>query len=92
MAEAPRPGAWNARLVARNRIATQAKFVPLRALPRILLIETGALFRAARQGRLRATLRGKLEGVARLPRSLHERRRLADGGDLARAREWLGRV
>jgi GT2 family glycosyltransferase len=85
-----RPGAENARLVARNRIATQAKFMPLSALPRILAVEAGSLLRAARQGRLRATLRGKLEGLSRLPRSLRERRRLAASGDLGRARAWRG--
>lgn len=86
-----RPGAENARLVARNRIATQAKFMPAAALPRIVAVELGALVRAARQGRLRATLRGKLEGLARIPRSLRERRRLSRAGDLSRARAWLGR-
>lgn len=90
MAEAPRPSAWNARLVARNRIATQAKFVPLRSLPRILVVEFGALLRAARQRRLSATLRGKLEGLRLLPAMLRQRRRLAREGDLGRAREWLG--
>jgi hypothetical protein len=89
-AEAPQPGAWNARLVARNRIATQAKFVPLRALPRIVVMEAGALIRAARQKRFRATLRGKLEGLRLLPAMLRDRRRLAREGDLDRAREWLG--
>jgi GT2 family glycosyltransferase len=91
MAEAPRPTAWNARLVARNRLATQAKFMPLRSLPRILAVEAGALVRAARQRRLRATLRGKLEGLRLLPAMLRERRRLASEGDLNRARRWLGR-
>ena len=86
-----RPGAENARLVARNRIATQAKFMPLSALPRILAVEAGSLIRAARQGRLRATLRGKLEGLARLPQGLRERRRLAAGGDLSAPCRWLGR-
>lgn len=90
LAEAPRPGAWNARLVARNRIVTQAKFMPLAALPRILAVEAGALARAARGRRLRATLRGKLEGLRRLPAALRERRGLAAGGDLNRARRWLG--
>jgi len=90
-AEAPRPSAWNARLVARNRIATQAKFMPARALPRILAVELGALARAARQRRLRATLRGKLEGLRRLPAMLRDRRRLQWEGDLRRSREWLGR-
>jgi GT2 family glycosyltransferase len=91
IAEAPRPSAWNARLVARNRIATQAKFMPLRALPRILLVEAGALARAAAQRRLRATLRGKLEGLRLLPTTLEDRRRLAREGKPERARTWLGK-
>jgi GT2 family glycosyltransferase len=86
------PGAENARLVARNRIATQAKFMPASTLPRITVVEAGALVRATRQGRFRATLRGKLEGLARLPKSLRERRRLATAGELGRARAWLGRT
>jgi GT2 family glycosyltransferase len=90
-AEAPRPGAWNARLVARNRIATQAKFVPARALPRIAAVELGSLARAARQHRLGVTLRGKLEGLRRLPAALRERRCLRREGDPALARRWLGR-
>jgi len=90
-AGADRPGAWNARLVARNRIATQAKFMPARALPRILAVELGALARAAAQRRLRATLAGKLEGLRWLPRMLGERRRLRREGDPQRARRWLGR-
>jgi GT2 family glycosyltransferase len=51
LAEAPAPGAWNARLVARNRLATQVKFMPARALPRLAAVEAGALARAARQRR-----------------------------------------
>ncbi len=89
MAAAPRPSAWNARLVARNRIATQAKFMPPAALPRILAVEIGALARAAAQRRFRATLRGKIEGLRLLPAMLRERRRLARDGDLARAQCWL---
>jgi GT2 family glycosyltransferase len=91
LAEAPRPGAWNARLVARNRLVTQARFMPLATLPRIAAVEAGALLRAARQGRFRATLRGKIEGLARLPAAVRERRRLAASGDLSRPRAWLGR-
>jgi GT2 family glycosyltransferase len=90
LAEATRPGAWNARLVARNRLVTQARFMPLAALPRVAAVEAGALARAARQGRLRATGLGKIEGLARLPTALRERRRLAASGDLGRARSWLG--
>jgi GT2 family glycosyltransferase len=91
IAEATRPGPWNARLVARNRIATQAKFMPLTALPRILLVELGSLLHAAHQRRLGATLRGKLEGLRWLPTMLGDRRRLGRQGDLDRARRWLGR-
>lgn len=90
MAEAPQPSAWNARLVARNRIATQAKFMPARALPRILAVELGALLRAVRQHRFGATLRGKLEGLHWLPAMLRDRRRLRREGDPKLARRWLG--
>jgi GT2 family glycosyltransferase len=86
-----RPGAENARLVARNRLATQLKFMPLRLLPRILVVELGSLARAARQRRLLATLRGKLEALPWLPMLLRERRQLRRTGDLGRARRWLGR-
>lgn len=86
-----RPGAENARLVARNRIVTQSRFMPVTALPRIAATEVGALALAAGQRRFRATLRGKIEGLSRLPRTLGARRRLAASGDLGRARFWLGR-
>ena len=89
-AEAPQPSAWNARLVARNRIATQAKFMPAWALPRVLVVELGALVHAARQRRFGATLRGKLEGLRWLPAMRRERRRLGREGDLSRVRSWLG--
>jgi GT2 family glycosyltransferase len=85
-----RPAAENARLVARNRLATQVKFVPASAVPRIAAVEVGSLARAARQGRFRATLRGKLAALRWLPRLLRERRRLRSSGDLSRARRWLG--
>jgi GT2 family glycosyltransferase len=85
-----RPGAENARLVARNRLATQVKFMPVAAIPRIAGVELGALARAASQRRLRATLTGKLEALRRLPRLLRERRRLRRQGDPRRARRWLG--
>ena len=60
--------------------------MPAAALPRILAVEVGALAPRRPQRRLRATLRGKLEGLARLPAALRERRRLAATGDLAHAR------
>ena len=86
-----RPDAENARLVARNRLATQLKFMPLSALPWIAAVEVGALARAARQRRLAATLRGKLSALRWLPALLRERRRLREQGDVGRARRWLGR-
>lgn len=90
MAGAPSPGAWNARLVARNRLATQAKFMPARALPRIAAVEAGSLARAAKQRRLRATLAGKLAALRWLPALLHERRQLRREGDPGLAQRWLG--
>lgn len=89
-AQAPRPSAWNARLVARNRLATQMKFMPATATPRIAAVELGALARAASRRRFAATLRGKLAALRWLPRLLRERRRLRREGDPARARRWLG--
>jgi GT2 family glycosyltransferase len=86
-----RPAPENARLVARNRLATQIKFMPLRSLPRIAAVEAGALVRAAGERRFVATLRGKLAGLRWLPALLRDRRRLAASGSLARAQAWLGR-
>ncbi len=85
------PAAENARLVARNRLATQLKFMPPASLPRILAVEAGALARALRRRRLRATLRGKLSALAWLRPLLADRRRLRRSGDLELARRWLGR-
>lgn len=85
-----RPGVENARLVARNRLATQIKFMSAAAAPRIFAVEAGALSRAARQRRFLATLRGKLAALRWLPALLRERRQLAAEGDLGRARRWLG--
>ncbi len=87
-----RPGAENARLVARNRLATQLKFMPVGAVPRIAVVEVGALARAAVQRRFLATLGGKLAALRWLPALLRERRRLRGQGDLGAARRWLGRV
>jgi GT2 family glycosyltransferase len=86
-----RPAADNARLVARNRLATQVKFMSLATLPRIAAVEVGSLSRAVRERRFVATLRGKLEALAWLPRLLRERRRLRDAGNLAQPRQWLGK-
>jgi GT2 family glycosyltransferase len=85
-----RPSADNARLVARNRLATQVKFMSAAAIPRIAAVEGGALLRAARQRRFLATLAGKLAALRWLPDLLPERRRLRQDGDLSRPRRWLG--
>ena len=84
-----RPGAENARLVARNRLATQVKFMPLGAVPRIAVVEVASLLRALRQRRFLATSRGKLAALSRLPGLLRERHLLARDGDPERARRWL---
>ena len=85
-----RPGAENARLVARNRLATRIKFMPIRSIPRIAAVETGSLVLALAHGRLRAALFGRLEALRRLPALVRERRRLRASGDPSRARAWLG--
>lgn len=90
-AEFERPGADNARLVGRNRLATQLKFLPPSALPRLIAVEAGSLLRAARQRRFAATLRGKLAVLRWLPALFRERRTLRQMGDVTRARRWLGR-
>ena len=84
------PGAENARLVARNRLATQLKFMPARTIPRIAAVEAGSLARSVAQRRFGATARGKLEALRRLPALRRERRRLAETGDVKAARAWLG--
>jgi N-acetylglucosaminyl-diphospho-decaprenol L-rhamnosyltransferase len=84
------PGAENSRLVARNRLATQIKFMPVTSIPRIVAVEAGALARSVARRRFAATATGKLEALRRLPALRRERRRLAAGGDLSAARAWLG--
>jgi GT2 family glycosyltransferase len=84
------PSAENSRLVARNRLATQLKFMPASAIPRIVAVECGALAKALAQRRFVATAKGKLEALRRLAGLRRERRRLAEEGDLSRARAWLG--
>lgn len=86
-----RPTADNARLVARNRLATQVKFVPLRTFLRIAMVEVGSFAIAAAGRRLRLTIAGKLEALRWLPELLRERRRLRRIGEPARATAWLGR-
>ncbi|MCB0829209.1 MAG: glycosyltransferase family 2 protein [Solirubrobacterales bacterium] len=85
-----RPDAENARLVARNRISTQVRFMPLSALPRIAAVEVGAMFRAALARRFVLTSAGKVAALVRLPQLLRIRRRLRREGDLALAQTWLG--
>ncbi len=84
------PAAENARLVARNRLATQVKFMPLKSAPRIAVVEVGSLLRAARKRRFWATLRGKLGVLRWLPELVGERRSLRRSGEPSRARRWLG--
>lgn len=85
-----RPDAENARLVARNRIWTQAKFVPLTALPRIAAVEVGAVLRAIRARRFMRTIAGKGAAIIRIPEVLVSRRELQRTGQLDLAQSWLG--
>jgi GT2 family glycosyltransferase len=86
-----RPTADNARLVARNRLATQVKFVPARRIPRVAMVEVGSVVLAAANRRLRLTLTGKVEALRWLPELLRERRHLRRTGEPARAQAWLDR-
>jgi GT2 family glycosyltransferase len=83
------PGAENARLVARNRLSTQIKFMPPASIPRIAAVEAGSLAKSVARRRFLATAKGKLAALGRLPALLRERRRLAAAGDLSAARAWL---
>ena len=85
-----RPDAENARLVARNRIWTQAKFMPLTALPRIAAVEVGAVFRAIQARRFLLTIAGKTAAMLRIPEVLVKRRALKKSGQLDLAQSWLG--
>ncbi len=85
-----RPDAENARLVARNRICTQVRFMPLRSLPRIAAVEVGAIFRALLARRFVLTSAGKGAALLRMPQLLAIRRRLKRKGDLRLAQAWLG--
>ena len=85
-----RPNEENARLVARNRLATQIKFMPATAMPRIVIVEMGSLTRAVRQRRLPATLAGKLAAFRWLPQLLRERRGLSRAGRRVDVIRWLG--
>ena len=85
-----RPDAENARLVARNRISTQVKFMPVSAIPRIALVEIGAILRAIQARRFLLTIAGKSAAILRLPELLRKRRDLQRSGDPARAQVWLG--
>ena len=85
-----RPDAENARLVARNRIFTQSKFMPISAVPRVAAVEIGAIVRAIAARRFMLTLAGKGAALLRFPEMLKTRRKLRKQGELELARAWLG--
>lgn len=82
------------RLLARNRIWMIAKNYPanylLYYLPLFIIFEIGALLYVARDRRLRSSLRGRLEALARLPAMIARRRqtprRISSAQMLARLR------
>ena len=84
------PASENARLVARNRAATQMKFMPLRSLPRIAAVEVASLVQAVRERRLRATVAGKLEALRWRHAMRGDRAQLRRRGRLESAWRWLG--
>lgn len=86
---ADKPAAFNARLVARNRLATDVKVMPPSCLPRIALAEIGSVARGIAMRRARATVAGKLSVIRWLPGLLVERRNLARRGDRKRLDRWL---
>lgn len=85
-----RPDAENARLVARNRIWTQVKYMPWTTLPRIVAVEVGAALRAIRHRRFLLTTSGKVAALSRMPELIRSRRVLRRNGSLELAQSWLG--
>ena len=86
---AHQPVRFNTRLMARNRLATSLKVMPLRQAPRVIVAEAGALVRSMRRRALLAAVRGRVEALLWIPRLLRERRSLRRAGDPARLRAWL---
>jgi GT2 family glycosyltransferase len=86
-----KPDAENARLVARNRLATQLKFMSPAAIPIIFAAELCALASALMRRRFRATVRGKLQALRHAREYLSDRRDLRASGSLRAARVWRGR-
>lgn len=84
-----RPSAFNARLVARNRLATTIKLLPMRCWPAALVAELGSVALAIRRGTGVAVLAGKVEALSWAPRLLRERRAARPGRHRARVAPWL---
>jgi len=86
---APEPLRFNTRLMARNRLATSVKIMPLSHGPHVVAAEIGALLRSVRRRALMAAVRGRVEAIFWLPWLLRERRALRREGDPALLRPWL---
>ena len=80
---------FNARLVARNRLATSLKVLPARSAPYVVAVEVGSLVRAVPRRTFRATALGMAEALGLLPDLLRERRDLSSGGRSRLLRPWL---
>jgi GT2 family glycosyltransferase len=86
---APGAARFNARLVARNRLATALKVLPARHAFKVGYAELGSLARSARRGTFSATLGGKVAALAWLPELLRERRDLSRRGSSQRLARWF---
>jgi hypothetical protein len=71
---AVRPAAFNARLVARNRLMTDIRYLPARHAAKVLRAEAGSVARSIGRRTFRATVRGKAEALRAAPRLMRERR------------------
>jgi len=83
-----RPTANNTRLVARHRVWTSVKYLPVRAAPRVLAVELASLAGHSAQGRFVPCALGKLEGLRRIRSFSTERRQ--PGRERSRVDPWLG--
>lgn len=84
-----RPVTFNTRLMARNRLATDIKVLPMRSLPLAAVAELGSIVRSVPRGALGAALHGRLAALRWLRPLLAERRALRGAGRAPELERWL---